>query len=192
MFAKNKYMAPCLLVFSIALPVCAEPVIHIKHKLYSVNGTSAKAIRSSMTRNSPVIHNGIKHDARTDWFVSWNYRWHQSQHDCALTSVSTKLEVTYTIPELTTLAELKEPVTSQWNTYYTALLQHEKGHKDFGLKSAREIEQALLAISPQSNCDELEKEANATGHRILKKYAQLEKAYDRTTNHGVNNGAIFP
>ena len=38
----------------------------------------------------------------------------------------------------------------------------------------------------------LQKDANSAGHRILKKYAALEKTYDKETNHGIKNGAIFP
>ena len=81
---------------------------------------------------------------------------------------------------------------SRWNNYYDALLKHEQGHQDFGINSAREIETTLHTLGSRKNCETLQNDANAAGHRILKKYAALEKTYDRETNHGMKNGAVFP
>jgi predicted secreted Zn-dependent protease len=153
---------------------------------------TADDIRTSLTHNSPVTYKGKKHDARTDWQVSWNYYWRETSRECKLTRINTSLEVSYTLPQLTTLAQLEEPLKSRWNTYYEALLKHEQGHQNFGIQSAREIETTLNALGSRKDCETLQKDANSAGHRILKKYAALEKTYDKKTNHGMKNGAVFP
>ena len=184
----TSWLAACLFCF----PAFAEPDIEINKKYYTVSGTTAAEIRASLTSNSPVTYKGRKHDARTDWQVSWNYYWNETPRECKLTSINTSLEVSYTLPRLTTHAKLEEPLKSRWNNYYDALLKHEEGHQNFGIKSVREIEATLHALGPRKDCDTLQKDANSAGHRILKKYAKLEKAYDKETNHGIKNGAVFP
>jgi predicted secreted Zn-dependent protease len=80
----------------------------------------------------------------------------------------------------------------RWNRYYTALIAHENGHRDFGVKAATEIEQALLNLEARENCKRLEQDANAVGYEILNRYIADEKLYDIDTNHGMNDGAVFP
>jgi predicted secreted Zn-dependent protease len=188
----NRYIFAWLAGCFAYLPAFAEPDVQTSKNYYAVSGMTADDIRASLTRNSPVTYKGKKHDARTDWQVSWNYYWHETPRDCKLTRVNTSLEVSYTLPRLTTVAKLEEPLKSRWNNYYEALLQHEQGHQNFGLESAREIETTLHALGPRKDCETLQNDANSVGHRILQKYAALEKSYDRETNHGIKNGAVFP
>ena len=35
-------------------------------------------------------------------------------------------------------------------------------------------------------------DANEIGKNVIAKYSRIEKDYDRTTNHGLNTGAVFP
>ena len=182
------WLAACLTCF----PTFADPDVQVKKKYYAVSGTTAAEIRTSLTSNSPVTYKGRKHDARTDWQISWNYYWNETPHNCKLTRINTNLEVSYTLPLLTSLEKLEEPLKSRWNNYYEALLKHEEGHQDFGIQAAGEIESTLHALGPRKDCETLQKDANSAGHRILNKYAKLEKAYDKETNHGIKNGAIFP
>ena len=192
MSAFNRYIFAWLASYFICFPAFAELEIQTSKKYYAVSGMNADDIRASLTHNSPVTYNGKKHDARTDWQVSWNYYWRETHRECKLTRINTSLEVTYTLPRLTTHAKLEEPLKSRWDNYYEALLKHEQGHQDFGFKSAREIQTTLQGLKPRKDCETLQKDANAAGHRILKKYAALEKNYDKETNHGMKNGAVFP
>jgi len=68
------------------------------------------------------------------------------------------------------------------------LQRHEDGHKEHGLKAGREIEAAVLAVKPASNCEDLESAANTAAQAIVSKYQALDEEYDRKTDHGRNQG----
>ena len=112
MSALNRYIFSWLVASFICFPVFADPDVKINKQYYDVSGMTADEIRASLTQNSPVTYKGIKHDARTDWQVSWNYYWNKTPRDCKLTRINTSLEVSYTLPRLTTLATLEEPLKS--------------------------------------------------------------------------------
>jgi predicted secreted Zn-dependent protease len=78
-----------------------------------------------------------------------------------------------------------------WTKFIDALQRHEDGHKDHGLKAGKEIETAMLAVKPASNCEDLERAANTAAQAIVTKYQALDEEYDRKTDHGRNQGATL-
>ena len=52
-------------------------------------------------------------------------------------------------------------------------------------------EAALQALKPASNCEDLDKAANAAGEQVIAKYRKLDADYDRRTDHGRNQGATL-
>ena len=70
-----------------------------------------------------------------------------------------------------------------------ALLRHEDRHKEHGLRAGKEIEAALLAAKPGSNCQDMQNAANAIAEQIVAKYQERDEDYDRQTRHGQSEGA---
>ena len=108
-----------------------------------------------------------------------------------MTKVTSTVNVKFTLPKWKNRGDSNGMLRNKWDKYYMALINHENGHKKFGIGAAEEIESQLIKLSSKS-CKTLEKKANALGKNIIDKYASLEKEYDEETNHGMNNGAIFP
>ena len=59
------------------------------------------------------------------------------------------------------------------------------------MKAAKEIEAAVLAVKPASNCEDLELAANTVAQAVVTKYQALDEEYDRKTDHGRNGGATL-
>jgi predicted secreted Zn-dependent protease len=59
------------------------------------------------------------------------------------------------------------------------------------MKAAKEIEAAVLAVKPASNCEDLELAANTAAQTILMKYQALDEEYERKTDHGRSQGATL-
>jgi predicted secreted Zn-dependent protease len=78
-----------------------------------------------------------------------------------------------------------------WTKFAEALQRHEDGHKENGMKAAKEIESAVLATKPGSNCEDVEAKANAAAVAIVEKYQALDEEFDRKTDHGRNQGATL-
>lgn len=69
--------------------------------------------------------------------------------------------------------------------------EKDRGGCDHGLAAGKEIEAALLAAKPASNCEDLAVAANSTAEAIVKKFQKLDQDYDRKTGHGGSQGATL-
>ena len=79
-------------------PLGAEPVISEVVQHYRIAGNTAQDLRREMNQKGPGGENGKRFDAYTGWRVNWNYRWWENADVCRLTSVSTRVRVTFTLP----------------------------------------------------------------------------------------------
>lgn len=185
----------CMLIFASLFwlsNAAPAPIVHVEESYYSVSGYSAEEIRSNLDERTPVRKAGRVYDARTDWSVRWNFWWKNVNGTCRIRKVSTEVRIRYTLPRLETINHLPGSLGLKWDNYYRALLHHEKGHADFGIMAAKEIESAITNMDAESSCEELELKANEIGNRILDEILGLEMEYDEKTNYGANGGARFP
>ena len=189
-YNKTTLLYPLLLV--LPLTTFARPDIKTRNTYYIVSGNTAADIWADIIKKSPVKHNGRMHVAYTKWNVNWQFWWLENEDSCEITRVKTILDVAYTLPRLEPASAIPEALTSRWEQYNAALLSHEQGHKELGMKAAIEIENAISSMTPHTTCEQLEQAANDMGKEIIKKYSKIEKDYDRSTNHGLNTGAVFP
>lgn len=172
--------------------VLAEPETRFNTVYYMVGGNTAEDIWADIMAKTPVLQNGKQHIAYTKWYVNWRFWWLDNGESCDISKVTTKLDVTYTLPRLKKTSTTPEPVITRWEEYYSALFDHEQGHKDLGIKAAIEVENEISNMGPKSSCNQLELDANKIGNNVINKYSRIEKEYDRSTNHGLNSGAVFP
>lgn len=170
----------------------AGPSVHIETRYYLIAGQTEKEIRNSLNEKTPIHESGKNYDAYTKWDVTWRFSWTESQGSCEITKLATKVDIKYTLPRHVAEDSLTNGLKTRWKTYLKALIKHEKGHKDFGVNAAKGIEDRIIDMGARPGCKQLEEEANKIGYSILEEYKQLEKDYDRETNYGVNDGAVFP
>ena len=105
-----------------------------------------------------------------------------------MTDVAVAVGIAQTLPRWRGEDKGAAALKSRWTKFVEALQRHEDGHKEHGLKAGRQIEVAVLAVKPASNCEDLEEAANAAAQAIVAKYQALDEEYDRKTDHGRNQG----
>ena len=173
-------------------PLQAEPVIREIVRKYRIKGLNAQELRLEMNRKGPAGAGGRRFDAYTDWRVNWEYRWWETPTECRITAVTTRVRVTFTLPEWVQYDRGSHELQQKWDHYYETLFAHERGHRDFGLRAARDIEKVIWDMGRRETCAQLEKDANAAAQTTLNHYIRLEKQYDIETQHGAATGAVFP
>lgn len=174
------------------IDVVASPIVEVKTDYYSVSGRTAKEIRNDLNRKTPVQENKVKYDGETTWSVEWDFWWNESHGRCSITNVTTKVDIQYILPKLAVATPLPQALQQKWDNYMQALTAHEVGHKNMGVGAANEIEQKIKSMASRPTCKQLESDANRLGAEIITKYNYLDDEFDRRTNHGINDGVIFP
>jgi len=181
-----------LMIWGGGAAVWSEPDISERTIYYDVQGTSVKALRVNMTRSSPIKWEGKKYDAFTKWYVRWRFEWENNEEECSISSVTTTVEVVFTYPRWTDEGLADPTLQAKWERYMGALIKHEEGHRDIAVDAANEIEAELSAMDAYPSGPELERAANKLANQVLKKFQEREKEYDKSTDHGRKDGAVFP
>lgn len=179
----------CLLVIS---TVSAEPAVQINTRFYTVTGHTVEDLHRSLTSRGPSGEDGQPYHAHTEWNLNWHYRWVESRSKCRVSQVEVRVDINYLLPQLDPSIRLPAQLQADWDAYYNALYRHEQQHKDHGIQAARELEQQLLFINEPEDCRQLQSHLQQTAQRVMDKYDRLDKDFDRKTNHGINDGVVFP
>ncbi len=171
----------------------ATPVVKVRYAYYAITGNTARELRSQMSRKGPSDRiTGERYDANTDWFVRWSYRYASKNNQCAITSVSSTVDIVFTMPQWQSAKTAGRSLRNEWQQYIRALQLHEDGHKNNGIAASKDIIRTLRTLPAYSSCQMLEAAANTTAHKTVKRYNQKDIEYDDVTRHGYTQGAVFP
>lgn len=161
----------------------------VEHRYYDVDQRPGETLLAALNAASPVRDGGRAFHAYTAWNVRWQFRWNAAAGGtCRITSVTTRLAVTMTLPRLRSTDAL---AAADFRRYYPALLLHEEGHRSLARGVAQEIDRRIEALPPMERCADLEREANRLGHELLEDARQREVEYDRSTRQGCTQGACL-
>jgi len=174
-----------------APPVSAEPLMRVHTSYYYVDGPSATVLAAQIEQKGPPDADGKRYAGKTKWDVQWKFKHEQHGVTCEMKEVAVAVGVAQTLPRWRSEKKGVAALKTRWQQFTDALKRHEDGHKDHGVAAGREIEAALLAAKPASNCEDLAARANSAADAIVKKYQKLDQEYDRKTGHGRSEGAVL-
>lgn len=181
-------IALCLLA---SAQVGAEPLVRHGTSYYYIDGPSATVLAGQLDQSGPVAADGRRYAGRTKWQAQWQFNREQKGVTCTLTQVRVVVGISQTLPKWRGEDKGAEALKSAWNRFMQALERHEDEHKQIALKAAREIEAALAATKPASNCEALTDAANAAAQAIIEKYRKADEDLDSRTDHGRSEGATL-
>lgn len=182
-----------LLLFLLLLPITsarAETVETVEFKNYVISPRSAHEIKPELMRNTPIRERSGSFNGHTDWRVDWQYQMKQAPDACHIQHIVTKIHVVHTLPVLSEAVTDKHTI-EVFNAFSDALTQHEKNHGKHGLLAAREIDETLKTLQPQSDCHLLARLVDDIGNAVVQKYIFADNEYDRTTQNGRTEGAAI-
>ena len=159
---------------------------------YDVEASSEDALREALSRQGPIDTTGTRHDASTEWAVTWHVPLERTALGCTTGPVSTSLRVRITLPRWYAPPGAPTALVARWRSYLDTLATHELGHRESGLLAASAIEADLPLLDARPTCEETERYASQVAHEILERYHKADRDYDEETQHGATQGAVFP
>lgn len=152
---------------------------------YPVEGRTGRAIRASMNRLRPAETEG---GARFDGVTRWSYqtRGMRSRPDQCLPETSeVAISIIVIMPDLTTRAHLSSREGAAWDAYFERLATHELNHVRIAALGAERMQAAMRAAP---DCAGIQSEQRRIGAEVL----AASREYDRMTEHGRREGAVYP
>lgn len=166
-----------------AVPAAFAGVPGVKIATYPVSGRDLAAIRASLDAEGPYDRNdGMHVEAITHWHFAW--QWPGTADECDLSAATVRFSATVTLPRLVGAATAPPDVQASWRRYRAALEAHEANHVRYAHAHRGEV----LAAIRGATCTT----AEAAGQAVLQRLIEHDLAYDRETQHGASEGAVFP
>ena len=188
---RNSWSIGLLAMAIFPAAVLAEPLTRLHTNYYYISGSSATVLAAQLDQTGPADTDGKRYAGKTRWDVQWQFNHNQEGETCGLKDIAIAVGVAQTMPKWRGEDKGGASLKAHWQKFLEALKRHEDGHKEHGMKAGAEIEKALQAIKPASNCEDLDKAANAAGEQVVEKYRKLDTEYDRSTDHGRKQGATL-
>jgi predicted secreted Zn-dependent protease len=171
--------APTAPTAPISLTNYVQNVPNVQISYYDIYAVESAAIRTELNKKRP-FNDG---DAHTNWHYSW--RWDGGPNgECGTKSARVTFSGLVTLPRLANASKVSSATAADWSRYMSALIRHEAGH----LSQAYNAQHSLIEAIRNADCAT----ANSAGEEAVKAMRRQDIEFDRRTNHGMRNGAVFP
>ncbi len=184
-------VVPTPLAPSLVYPILFDSTL--KTMMYQITGATLPEISRSLSANAmPDPHEAnARYYAQTDWHLDAHWYWRQTLRGCEVDRGDVTLAMTVTVPILSALNASQE-VQSRWSAFIDSTIAHESGHVKLDLDGAREYQRALGTYPPAANCSALQSRLRDLFNSNFVAIDRANVDYDRQTQHGRKQGAVFP
>ncbi|MCC7105005.1 MAG: DUF922 domain-containing protein [Chloroflexi bacterium] len=158
---------------------------------YDVTGANERQLLERMNRGGPR-EDGQEWSASVDWGATWTFPHVDLGSRCAAGPMTVKLSVITTLPRWTEPSSASRRLVDRWDRFLGGLRDHEAGHETIALQAGPELLKALSGLGMYLSCGDLDRAADSAGRAVVARYSDLQAAYDRDTEHGATQGAVFP
>jgi predicted secreted Zn-dependent protease len=155
----------------------------LKLDYYEVQGADFNAVLSSMMA-------GREFAGSTHWSLSYEYRPRMAAGICKADSVTTRLELSMTLPHWSPPPGVRAELIGRWERFISALRAHEDGHVRDAIDLESAAKRALLSLSSES-CRALDAAMRERFDQLLEQGRARDRDYDAQTRHGDTQGAVF-
>jgi len=175
-----------------SLPPATDPgveVIPTHIEPYPVRGITLDDLGVSMRQRAPR-DGGEPVWGKTQWRLNWTYTF-DTGVGCRVSEVHVKVSATLQMPDWLDRDRAPPDLQSRWSAFYQALMVHEEGHRDNGVRAGNDFMRRIGALGGAADCPTLSANIAALGQQLTTEYQSVDDAYDRTTRHGATQGAVL-
>ncbi len=158
---------------------------------YQVQGTTTQELTASLHRLAPTIA-GQRYAAVTHWHVDYHYFYGHVGGDYRISSFTITFTAIRLFPQWDPPVDASMRTVRQWGAFIRHLNTHEQGHLETGYAASFAVGKELENFPPAPTAASLADNVTTTLESIINMYSAKDKKYDRVTDHGATQGAVWP
>jgi len=152
---------PAASAAEVLAPVLAEVPADVQLSYYDVEGGDQASLLAALNTRGAT-------QGQASWKLTYQYAPKRGARECAVGTVSTKLELGMTLPRWTPPRGTPPDLIARWERFLKALVAYQNGRLDNARDLERELGPALSAAPPAANCAALDA-------AVKERYAALEE-----------------
>jgi predicted secreted Zn-dependent protease len=165
-------------------------VLPTQIEYFAVSGLSIQDIGQSMRLTAPKGEEGQPVWGQAHWRLRWKFA-HDTSKGCRIDKMAITVSSTLRMPQWQDRQRGALELQEKWAAFYRALLVHEEGHRDNGIRAGNDLARRIRGLGSYGDCEALNAQISNLGARITGEYSLVDASYDRTTQHGVTQGATL-
>lgn len=147
---------------------------------YKIGGSSLEEIEKELEVRGPELETtGLRHPGATRMEFTTRVTYGQQGRRCRVVEASVHVDAEMILPLWNRRNRSDQETRLIWDTLSADIKRHEEAHITIAKNHAREIEQALMLINNQHDCDSAQIKAQQTADRILEKHDREQTRFDR-------------
>lgn len=150
------------------------------YSYFSIGGTTLDEIQDELSRRGPqVASTGARHPGATRMEFSSRVGYQQEGSRCRVSSANVTVKAKVILPRWRRTSKADPDVRFIWSTLESDIKRHEESHVIIAKNHARLLEQELLKIGRQKNCDVASAKAEQVNQKILALHDREQQRFDR-------------
>lgn len=132
-----------------AQAAAADGQVVEREEPYAISGTSGPELYASIGRHGPVVGDGVRTIAHTNFKLTWSRDYRRRGNACTLASARPKLIVTYTLPQPS--GKLPPALRKRWEVFIAGIRAHEKVHGEHIKAMVKRIEATTIGLTVEND-----------------------------------------
>lgn len=150
------------------------------YSYYAIDGRTLDEVQEQFTTRGPHVgSSGRRHPGATQMEFTTRLGYAEGERNCRVAKATVGVEAKIILPRWSRRSAAGADVRLIWDTLAADIKRHEESHTVIARTHARQLEQALQAISPRQTCALAAAEVQAVTDRILKKHDEAQARFDR-------------
>lgn len=172
-----------LLLFS-GPPAQAANVVK-SYSYFSIGGATLEEIESQLGKNGPHVKTtGHRHPGATRMAFTTRLGFAEKPGSCQIVSAAVTVKAKVILPRWKRPRNADAGTRLLWDTLSADIKRHEESHIVIAKNHGRELEQALLAIGRQKDCQAARTRAKSVSDTILARHDRAQIQFDKV--EGIN------
>lgn len=168
-----------LLVAGLVAPANAASVAKT-YSYFSVGGKTLEEIQDELDLRGPKVKTtGRRHPGATQMEFTTRVGYAKSDRGCAVVKASVTVKAKIILPRWKRPRGAENDVRLVWDTLASDIKRHEESHVSIAKNHARALEEALLKVGRQKDCDTAQAKARAVTQKILARHDRAQVEFDR-------------
>jgi predicted secreted Zn-dependent protease len=177
----------CLVACAVGGIAQARDTFRIEY--FDIRGSTARELRTHLSRVGPVGETGIRGDGYTEYRIAWRYGMTSKDGRCRAHDIEVDLDVRMLLPRWNPPAGANSALLETWKRFSHDLREHEDGHHRIAKSAAQAVRRQLERSGKARDCRTLEASMTTTANKVLAEYREKQAEFDRKTDYGRAQGA---
>lgn len=147
---------------------------------FNIGGVTAEDVDRELSRRGPLTRStGSRHPGATEIKFGGDVTYVEKSGRCYTGPVTVKLDTKIILPRWTNRKRASPETAMIWDTLSADIKRHEERHAEIARNHARELERKLKALSPQRDCQRLEKLVSETTREVMESHDREQLRFDQ-------------